>query len=224
MPTTTTNRILYIKPRSKRNALFLLILGALLLSFSFILNSFLFSEFKIQLTLIMLACFMVFLVGLMKYLEPKYSYCLTPTTIRFIHRHGQWQLPWSDIVRIGTVAADVHGQHQQLPYLGIKLINLESIANSISPRLANKLMHEQQELLRLAKNNNQLPPNNETINFSPYSLQHATYKGPVAAWLYRSEQLAQCYGFHLFIPQDSFDRDRHEFLALLKQCKQYTVT
>ncbi|MEH6454562.1 MAG: DUF2982 domain-containing protein [Psychromonas sp.] len=176
-----------------------------------------------QFTFLFLASFIVFLSGLLKYFEPQVSFSITPDFITYTHRKGQWQLLWQDIIRIGDVKADVKGEHIQLPYVGIKLHSLENIAKNISPVLANKLLHEQQELLVLAITNNDVDVQDTFINFSPYVLNDVTYKGPVAAWLYRTEHLAKAYGYHLFLPESSLDRDINEFFSLLKQCQQYVI-
>jgi len=83
---------------------------------------------------------MIAFIGLLKYLEPETSFFITPKMIEYCHLNGKWTLPWQDIIRFGEVKADVRGQHTQLPYLGIKLNNLEHLAKNISPRLANKLI------------------------------------------------------------------------------------
>lgn len=165
---------------------------------------------------------MVLFVGLLKYLEPPVSYFITPESITYYHRSGHWHLPWQDIVRIGYIRADVQGEHIQLPYLGIKVHNLENIAQTVSPRLANKLIHEQQELLLLALKNQEIDLHNGVINFAPFNLNGVIYKGPVAAWLYRTELLHKAYGYHLFLPESSFDRGLTAFLSLLKECFNYT--
>ena len=143
--------------------------------------------------------------------------------IEYCHLNGKWQLQWQDIIRFGQVKADVRGEYTQLPYLGIKLKNLEHIAKSISPRLANKLIHEQQELLVLAIVNKEVGSEEDVINFEPYRLNDVIYKGPIAAWLHRSEQLAKAYGYHLFLPESSLDRDLKDFLQLLKECHNYVM-
>ncbi len=175
-----------------------------------------------QLMLLILASFILVLVGVLKYLEPQTSYRITPIGIIYIHRSGQWQLPWQDIIRIADIYIEVNGEYLQLPYIGIKLKSLENIARSISPRLANKLLHEQKELIFLAVKTEQIKLKRGLINFEPYQLNGVTYKGPVAAWLYRSEQLATAYGYHLYLPESSFDRDLPGFLSLLKRCLDYT--
>jgi len=217
----TAQRVIQVKPNSKRNRLFLLCLGCLLLCVCLLLNLLFWDDYRIQLIFIMSASFMVLFVGLLKCLEPPISYLITPETISYYHRSGHWYLPWEDILRIGDIRADVLGQHVQLPYLGIRVNSLTNIAQTISPRLANKLLHEQQELLMLAVKNHEIDLQDGMINFEPFELNGVTYKGPVAAWLYRAEELNKAYGYHLYLPESSFDRGLIEFLGLLKECHHY---
>lgn len=214
-------RIIQVKPNSKRNRLFLLCLGCLLLCICLLLNLLFWDDYRIQLIFIMSASFMVLFVALLKYLEPPISYSITPETISYYHRNGHWHLPWQDILRIGDIPADVQGKHVQLPYLGIRVNSLTNIAQTISPRLANKLLHEQQELLLLAVKNHEIDLQDGMINFEPFDLNGVTYKGPIAAWLYRTEELNKAYGYHLYLPESGFDRELIEFLGLLKECQHY---
>lgn len=218
----SAEKIIKITPKSKRNRLFLFSLGCLLLFCCLLLTELFWQKYTMQLMLLILASFILVLLAVLKYLEPQTSYRITPKGIIYTHRSGRWQLPWQDIIRIGDIHIEVNGEYLQLPYLGIKLNNLENIASSISPRLANKLLHEQKELIFLAVKTQQIKLKSGLINFEPYQLNGVTYKGPVAAWLYRSEQLATAYGYHLYLPESSFDRDLPGFLNLLKQCLDYT--
>ncbi|WP_413702167.1 DUF2982 domain-containing protein [Psychromonas sp. KJ10-10] len=122
---------------------------------------------------------MLVFVGSLKHFEPETSFFITPEMIVYCHLNGKWKLPWQDIIRFGEIKANVRGEHTQLPYLGIKLNNLDHIAKSISPRLANKLIHEQQELLVLAIVNKEISSEDDLINFEPYKLNEVIYKGPI---------------------------------------------
>ncbi|MEO9509425.1 MAG: DUF2982 domain-containing protein [Nonlabens ulvanivorans] len=171
--------------------------------------------------LLFLTCGIVLLTGILKYSEPETSYQLTRQELCFYHRNGHWQLEWEKIVRFGQPSANTIFERINLPYIGIKLKDLAFIADNISPRLANKLIHEQRELLILAARNNEIKLESGLISFEPFTLHNKVYKGPIAAWLFRTEQLNQVYGYHLFLADSSFDRELDEFLKLLKQCKEY---
>lgn len=219
----TVDRVISIHPNSKRNAKTFVWFGCILLFIFWLVSLFLWQTFKIQLVLLICASLVIVFAGVLKYLEPRTSFFITPEMIVYCHRNGQWKLQWQDIIRIGELKADVKGEHIQLPYVGIKLNNLDHIAKNISPRLANKLIHEQQELLILAINNKAINFEDSLINFEPYTLNEVIYKGPIAAWLHRSEQLVKVYGYHLYLPESSLDRSLNKFLSLLKECHHYTI-
>ncbi len=213
---------LLIKPKSKQHAGFLMLLGACLLLVSFLLNSIFWNEYKFQLMLIMFACLIILLTGFLKNSEPETSFKLTRESICFFHRNGEWLVEWSKIERIGQPTANTIFEKIDLPYIGIKLKNIAFIADNISPRLANKLIHEQRELLILAARNNEIKLESGLISFDPFTLNNKVYKGPIAAWLYRTEQLVNIYGYHLYLPETSFDRELHTFINLLNNCKQHS--
>jgi len=170
---------------------------------------------------VMFICFTVTLIGCMKLSEPSISYQLTRNNMSHFHRYGNWKIAWAEVIRVGEVNTRINGQYTQLPYLGIKLKTLDNIAANISPRLASKLLHEQQELLILAVKNREISLDNGLINFEPFQLNNRIFKGPIAAWLHRAEQLSIIYGYHLFLSENSFDRELMSFLSLLKNCKTY---
>ena len=216
-----TTKVIEVEPKCKRNRLFLLCLGCLLLGICAILSHFLWAQYQLQLMVIILASFIVLFVGILKCLEPSISYFITPDHITYCHRNGHWHLSWKDVTRIGDIKANILTEDKSLPYLGIRINNLEKIAENISPRLANKLLHEQKELLLLGGRNQEISLQSSAINFEPFTLNGVIYKGPVAAWLYRTEMLQKAYGYHLFLPESSFDRELNEFLSLLKDCQYY---
>ena len=213
--------VINIHPKSKHHQWFLLLLGVLLLAISLLMNLLFWHEYKFQLMLPMFACFILILIGYMKLSEPNTSYLLTRNELTLFHRHGSWQILWQEVIRIGELHSMINGQYTQLPYLGIKLQSLDTIATNISPRLANKLLHEQQELLILAVKNQEISLEDGLINFEVFHLNNKIFKGPIAAWLHRTEQLSIIYGYHLFLPDSSFDRELTPFLSLLKSCKNH---
>jgi len=213
-----------IKPKSKNNGLFLICLGVILIFVSMFINLLYWDEYKIQLMLLFLTCSIVLLTGFLKYSEPEISYKLTRQQLYFHHRNGNWELKWESIVRFGQPSANTIFERIDLPYIGIKLKDIAFIADNISPRLANKLIHEQRELLILAARNNEIKLESGLISFDPFTLKNKVYKGPIAAWLFRTEQLNQVYGYHLYLPDSGFDRELADFLKLLKQCKEYANT
>lgn len=218
---TKKNKAIYISPRSKRNRLTLVLSGGILLLISFVANLAMGQENQAIVLVLVFACFIVTLIGVLKFLEPNNSFYITPEFLRFYHRSGRWQLRWQDIVRFGELKLRQMDGDLTLPYLGIKLYNLEHIARNISPRLANRLIHEQKELITIAIKRQEIEFKEGIIHFEPYIIKDTAFEGPIGAWLYHTEALNKAYGFHLFIPENSLDREPEEFLALLKECHEY---
>ncbi len=205
-----------IRPITKRNQLFLTMFGSILLIMSLLIATFFWRDYKMQMMLIILASMVVLLSGVAKLIQPDVSFILTADRLRFFHKWGQWYTPWQNIIRIDQVQSEIHGQRAQLPYLGIKIKSLAAVAKNISPRLANKLLHEQKELLTLAVKTEQLSLEQSLLHFEPIVIEGETFKGPVAAWVHRCQILNQGFGFHLYLPEDAFDRDLDASLTLLK--------
>jgi len=212
-----------ITPQSTKHAKFILLAGSILLCCCLLLNVFFWVNYKIQLMFMLFTSLIVLFIGILKTTEPKISYRLTRKNLYFNHRNGTWHQEWSDIIKIGEIFTTSERGTLQLPYLGIKLTGLESIAENISPRLANKLLHEQKELYRLAIINNLITGDKSIICFAPIVVNNKTYKGPVAAWLYRTIQLNTAFGYHLYLSEGTFDRNSNEFLVLLNNCKRFST-
>ena len=217
----SNRKVINIRPQSKHHQWFSFLFGVFLLAVSLLMNLLFWQEYKFQLMLLMFACLILILIGYMKLSEPSISYQLSRNDVTHFHRYGNWKIMWQEVIRIGELNTMINGQYTQLPYLGIKLQSLESLADNISPRLANKLLHEQQELLILAVKNQGIYLGYGLINFEVFHLNNKIFKGPIAAWLHRTEQLSIIYGYHLFLPESSFDRELTPFLSLLKSCKNH---
>ncbi|TLU66245.1 DUF2982 domain-containing protein [Thalassotalea litorea] len=208
---------LLIRAMSKRNGLFLTVLGILLFLLLLVVASFWWDSFKIQLIFLFMACFVVFFLGVLKLKEPDYSYQLDEDGLIHFHRCGSWKIYWDNIQRVGLVKPDQVTMEQRLSYTGVKLKDIQALADGISPRLANRLLHEQKPLLMVALRHGQLDMQESIINFDPYPLNGKLYRGPLGAFLHRSQALHKAYGYHLFLADDTLDRDPDEFIQLLKQ-------
>ncbi len=138
----------------------------------------------------------------------------------FFHQVGHWQLSWQQIQSINPLRETSGLSNIDLPYLGIRLVELASLVKQISPRLANRLIHEQKPLIAFAINHQLMSWEQSQLNFSPYQLPSSELvKGPLAAFLHHSQTLYNSFGYHLVIPESCIDRSLAEFCQLLKQCK-----
>jgi hypothetical protein len=212
---------IFIKAQSNHNAMFLILLASILFIFTLVLSQHYWRQLNLVLTFIYLAELVVFITGLLKYFQPQFSLTLTPDYIKYQHRYGQWQLSWRDIQRISLMNETLGVNQLQLPFIGVRLTTITTLATSISPRLANRLIHEQRPLLAMAIRLRLITFEQSQLNFSPFILANGqVIKGPLAAFLHHSSVLHNALGYHLFIPESALDRQLNEFCVLLNQCKQ----
>ena len=213
-----------IKPMAKHHGQFVFILGVLMLLCDLLIANFFWQQLKLVLIFILLISLVLILFGIVKLYEPNQSLILTPYHLQFFHRYGHWQLPWSNIRYISKLTTSSGLQQTELPYIGIVLNDLQHLIDSISPRLASRLIHEQRPLLIHSISQHLMLTEQAIINFSPYKLaNNKLVTGPLAGFLHHTNALYSALGYHLFIPQNSLDRDITDFVQLLNQCKRSAV-
>jgi len=218
--------VIKIKAQSNHHALFLMLVATILAATTLLVSQGYWQQYRLALTFIYLSSLVIFITGLSKYLQPPFSIVLTPKEIFYQHPHGHWQLTWQQIRRISLIY-ETHGVEQiQLPYLGISLINIASLTNQISPRLANRLIHEQKTLLAFAIKQELLTFEQCQLCFNPFKLPSGeVLKGPLAAFFHHCTILHSAFGYHLYIPETAMDRELIDFHRLLIECmnaaKQY---
>lgn len=211
--------VINIKAQSSHHALFLMLVALIITLCTFVFSQGYWRQFHLVIIFIYLCSLVIFITGLAKHLEPKYSLSLNPDGIKYQHRYGHWTVPWQQIQRISLINETSGLATIQLPYIGIRLLNLSTLADNISPRLANRLIHEQKPLIAFAMSQNLLPLEQSLINFDPFVLASGEIlTGPLAAFLHHSTLLQQALGYHLFLPETALDRDLNEFCTLLTQC------
>jgi energy-coupling factor transporter transmembrane protein EcfT len=168
---TTPLPIINIKAQANHHAIFLLLVGWILLLLTLLVSQYYWQAFKLVLIFIFLVAIVIMITGLTKYLQPQFSYHITPEKLKYLHIYGNWQIAWQQIQAIKPIR-EVYGITSiDLPYIGIRLINLETLAQQISPRLANRLIHEQQPLLKFAFVQQLLSFEQIQLNFTPFTLQ-----------------------------------------------------
>jgi hypothetical protein len=217
---TTKLPSINIKAQASHHALFLMVVGAILLMLTLLVSQYYWRSLKLVLIFIFLVAIVVSITGLAKYLQPQFSYRITPKKLEYLHIYGKWQLNWSQIQTINPIR-EVSGLNTiYLPYIGIRLVDLDILVQQISPRLANRLIHEQQPLLKFAFVQQFLSLEQIQLNFSPFTLQSGIeVKGPIAAFLHHCQNLQSALGYHLYLPETSMDRKLNDFHQLLKQCQ-----
>jgi len=213
-----------IKAKANHHALFLMISACILLACTLVINQYYGQDYRISFIFLYLLTFVLFLVGLYKHSEPKFSYYIQHCGVQYHHRHGSWRISWHHIKKIRCVTETLGTAEIYVPYIGIKLKNIDTLAERISPRLANNLIHEQKLLLSYALANQLLSFEQTQLNFSPFVLESGnTITGPIAAFMFQSQLLQTALGYHLYIPEQSTDRSLVDFCQLLNQCKNYAL-
>ncbi|MEY8214461.1 MAG: DUF2982 domain-containing protein [Colwellia sp.] len=211
--------VINIKAQSNHHALFLMLVALIIVLSTVVISQGYWRQFHLVIIFIYLSALVIFITGLAKYLEPQYSLSLNPNGIKYQHRYGHWHIDWPQIQRISLINETSGLTTIQLPYIGIRLIHLSTLADQISPRLANRLIHEQKPLVAFAISQDLLPLGQSLVNFDPFVLPSGeTLTGPLAAFLHHCTVLHQALGYHLFIPETAIDRDLNEFCTLLTQC------
>ena len=217
---TTPLPIINIKAQANHHAIFLMLLGFTLLMVTLLVSQHYWHTIKLILMFIFLVSLVVIITGVAKYFQPQFSYHITPKKLKYQHIYGNWQLSWQQIQSMNPIR-EVSGINTiSLPYIGIRLVNLETLAQQISPRLANRLIHEQQPLLKFAFIQQALSLEQIQINFTPFTL-HSGLKvsGPIGAFLHHCQSLQSALGYHLYLPEASMDRELNDFHQLLRQCQ-----
>jgi len=209
-----------IKAKAKHHSLFLILIGSALMLVTIVLSHYYWQALKLVLIFLILLALIIIMTGLLKRLEPKYSLLLNPLGMDYCHRYGHWHLDWQQIRNIKQLNETSGLIRLELPYVGIRLHDLDSFVKQISPRLANRLIHEQKPLIAFAIIHQLLSLEQGQLNFSPYQLLSGKIvKGPLAAFLHHSQAIYTGFGYHLVIPESNTDRELDEFCQLLKQCQ-----
>lgn len=210
-----------IKASANKHAMFFKVTGISLLIITLIIITNYNLTMTLPVVLVLLASIVMTTLGVLKELEPEYSFILTPSGITYCHKYGQWHVQWDNIQRIDQIKQTYGIEQRTLPYIGLRLVDFENIFDTISPRLASRLVHEQRDLYIASMLENTHDRNFDLLNLSPYKrLTGKNLLGPIACWGHRTKELHQFLGFDLYLPINSFDMDSTEFMALLKECKQ----
>jgi len=220
----TTLPCININAKANQHALFLMLLAVVIFIITLIVSQYYWRSYRLVLIFGYLLAFIFMLTGLLKRSEPRVSFQLSPQCIQYHHRYGNWTLNWQQIQNINTIQEVVGLTTVTLPYVGIRLKSVDVLAEQISPRLANRLIHEQRPLLSFSVMQHLLPLEATQLNFNPFTLASGKIiKGPLAAFLHHCQILHKALGYHLYIPESSTDRETDAFCQLLKQCQHYSA-
>ena len=204
-----------IKAIARHHGLFISLTGVITLLLVAWLCNYYWQLARLPLLFMVLACLVTIFIGLLKLAEPVYSVILTSDSLTFYHRHGRWQFHWQQIRNIHCVTNTVGITRDELNYVGIKLISIDTIATCISLRLANRLIHEQKPLIQYCIKHRLISIEQGVLNFEPYILKDGEIvRGPLAAFLHHSEILNQTLGAHIFIAASNLNSSMGNFVGL----------
>lgn len=175
---------------------------------------------QLVMVFLFLACMVTSLLGVLKLREPEFSFSISSEHLHFHHRVGGWSLRWSNIIRVGQPTLIRGFESVDLPYVGIKVRDVEALLSFMMPRLAVNLLTEQRPLLSLALRYGAIERHElqdwivEDNHYRAASGQQ--YSGVIAMLGHRMGHLRDLYGYDLLIHESSLDRDASDFVRLLR--------
>lgn len=210
-----------VSPQAKRNALTFCGLAVLLFALLVFLHL-VRDDIPVGITVVLGATSGIFLLlGVGKVIEPPVSLVITEEGIRYLHRRGQWQIRWENIIRYDVPRVNRVLELEDAPFLGFRLYQVEEVLDDISPRLASALLFEQRQLLTMALRHQ--APDRE--DYTPYfdipdsyiSPNGTVYKGLIGVFGKRMEQMRELLGYDLYVSANALDRDIYDFKAHLQK-------
>lgn len=222
--------IIEIKRQAKRNV----IVSALIGLVGLFLASIAFTMLPKSLYLIGIfltsASLVALLIAWVKYREPQFSFLLSKTSILYKHRHGQWQLDWSNIQRVDVPKVTQGLEHKALDMVAIKIKDYPAFLKGISPRLMTNVLMEQRPLLLYemdtSKDCTSGNCNSDDMLENDYFKDSSgvEYRGIQAMFANRMTKLRTRLGYDLFVAGSELDRPEQKFVDLMRQCQQRVLT
>lgn len=219
--------IIQIRAQSKQNSLTALLAGALGLSVSVAILSWLPESMFLVGVFALSASLVTLLIAWCKWREPPHSLQLTRQQIAYLHRNGQWCLDWDNIQRIDVPKIYNGLEHKSLGLVGLKIKDYMPLIDNISPRLATNILLEQRPLLL------QLQKQSCTTGgcYSEDMLEDELYKdangrqvkGVKGMLGNRMKKLRARLGYDLYISASELDRSEQDFVILLRECHQQVL-
>ncbi|MGP1719039.1 DUF2982 domain-containing protein [Shewanella frigidimarina] len=216
---------LLISPFAKRNGITLTVVGAISLMASLIIFIGLSGFFAVGMLCFALGS-VALILGVAKVYQPAVSFKLTAAGVAFFHRRGQVFIEWHNIQRVDCARVNQNLELIELPYIGVKLKQINPILDCISPRLATGLLTEQRPLLMTAATQDEDLQSLEGYlgaEFTPLVVNGERYRGVLAMFGHRCQTLNEQLGYHVYLSIDSLDREPKEFVALLRQWQQQAL-
>ncbi|MFM2482674.1 DUF2982 domain-containing protein [Celerinatantimonas sp. YJH-8] len=180
--------------------------------------------FSIAASFMIILAYIGLRIGFSKIVQPYYGVVVCHDHLQFHHSYGGWSLQWSQIQRIGIPYVGRGFERRELGYIGLRIVDYQSILETISPRLCAHLLTEQRSALLAALRadcSNINSVSDQLLEDDYFVTQGKTYHGLLAMFGQRMEKLRQLTGYDLFIDQGVIDEPCEQFLPLIRQ---YLVT
>jgi hypothetical protein len=222
--------IIEIRSHGKRNVIVSVLIGVVGLCLASIAFSVLPKSLYLIGIFLTCASLVALLIAWVKYREPQFSFLLSRESILYKHRHGQWQLDWSNIQRVDVPRVSHGAEYKSLEMVAIKIKDYSVFLGKVSPRLMTNLLMEQRPLLF-----HDMPASKDCATGGCHSddmLEHdyfkdskgIEYKGIQAMFANRMTKLRARLGYDIFVSGSELDRPEQEFVDLLRQCQQRVLT
>ncbi|MGO1246091.1 MAG: DUF2982 domain-containing protein [Oceanisphaera sp.] len=216
----TVQETQHIAPMSRHNGLALMLAGLVLMPLILVIGYWLDGRAQLVVVFLFLACMIMAILGALKLHEPHYSFSLSREHLHFHHKIGGWSLHWRNIFRIGQPNLTRGIDQVDLPYVGIKIRDIDEILSFMTPRLAVHILTEQRPLLALARRYGVI----ERHQFHDWLIEDDhfcsanghRYSDAIAMLGHRMCHMRELYGYDLLIHESSLDRETSEFIRLLR--------
>ncbi|WP_218309218.1 DUF2982 domain-containing protein [Alteromonas antoniana] len=223
MSGTDTDPI-FIRATSKRNGITSIVIGIAGLLISALWLTFAPDWLFLAGIFITSASLVALLIGWFKLREPEHSIEITPQSITYNHRLGNWNLDWDNVQRIDCPRVRHGLDHVDLEAIGFRIKDYTPFLRSVSPRLATHLLMEQRPLL--LQNRDENCATGSCYEQSVFDDKHfklsdgEVLTGIKAMLANRMTQLRERLGFDVFISATELDRTPGEFSSLMKECQE----
>lgn len=222
--------VIEIKRQAKRNVIVSLLVGLVGLCLASIAFSVLPKTMYLIGIFLTSASLVALLIAWVKYREPQFSFLLSKTSMLYKHRHGQWQLDWSNIQRVDVPKVSRGLEHKSLDMVAIKIKDYSVFLKGISPRLMTNVLMEQRPLLlyemAATKDCASGGCNSDDMLEDDYfkDSNGIVYKGIQAMFANRMTKLRTRLGYDIFVAGSELDRPEQKFVDLIRQCQQRVLT
>ena len=218
-----TDKQVKVRPTANRHSIEFMVVGAVCLIVIMVFVSLRSTPISLVEIFLCASALMAILLGFLKSQQPYYSLVIDKEEICYIHRFGEWRISHDNFYRAGVPSVSHELEILELNAVGIKLKDIDVFLDSLSPRLAGKLLIEQRYIFLQAvkihcKNGN--CPSEWLVEPNEYrSPSGAYYTGLIAMFANRMHNLNTLTGYDLVLPASVLDRDIWHFSTLLNRWK-----